>query len=1066
MPLFPLKKIAALATNRQTYLRGISLYNAGRVGQVSIAPDTEYAERLHATVEDPAGVMYTVDAAFSAGGEVLFSDCTCLHREAGACRHLVAALTYKYYHDMVHGGGSPAAEPTTAVGTARRMLNTYFQSAQAAIRATGEERPVQLIPTLTLNNPPTLMLSVARDPSHAYVIKDVDRFCAQVAAGETVSYGAQLTFPHDPEMFAPESRSLLALVRCGRPGGARREMALTPLQMDRLFSLYENRTVEVQGVPMRFCRENPPLSVTVTHNAAAQTTQFRQEVPRFARGEEGLYLAVGEVLYGATPSFAAAVSPWLAAMRETGGELTLTARELSAFVSGPLKMLEEYVTFSGDVACFDPYRPQKPEAAVYLDIPDPHTVTARVEFRYGAAVYPLIPGDPAAAESDRAGRDVLAEWQVQLAVSNAFPERQESLFVRHCTDEWLFSFLTDELPSLSRLATVYTSEAFRTVRVSPPSLSVGVRLSGDLLNLSVDTGEWEAQELDALLQSYRLRRRYHRLKSGAFLSLDDPALRGFARLMEGLGVSERQWVSGQIAVPAYRAPFVDRVLAESRALKSTRDESVRTLLTALKAVEDSPFLPPSTLCGELRRYQRTGFCWLRTLEHYGFGGILADDMGLGKTVQMIALLLDAQARGVKEPSLVVCPASLILNWESELRRFAPGLSVKVIIGDSATRAALIQTVAPGDVVVTSYDLLKRDMAQYAALSFHYQVLDEAQYIKNHATQNARCVKAIRSRRRFALTGTPVENRLSELWSLFDYLMPGFLFSYHRFRERFELPAVRDGDTETLETLAQLCAPFILRRLKSDVLQELPPKTESVRLIPLEDSQQKTYVAAALSMREQLRAGENTTRLQALTMLTRLRQICCDPSLCFENYRGASTKRAVALEMITEAVETGHRVLLFSQFTSLLALLQQDLQKAGIPFYVLQGSTSKEARAAMVEAFNGEGGAPVFLISLKAGGTGLNLTAADVVIHYDPWWNRSVQNQATDRAHRIGQQRPVQVYRLIAKGTVEEKILTLQETKQSLADAVVRADDMIPAALTDAQLLELLSVEGLDNSDGV
>ncbi|MBO5797014.1 MAG: ATP-dependent helicase, partial [Clostridia bacterium] len=514
---------------------------------------------------------------------------------------------------------------------------------------------------------------------------------------------------------------------------------------------------------------------------------------------------------------------------------------------------------------------------------------------------------------------------------------------------------------------------------------------------------------------------------------------------------------GRVTVPAFRAPFVDKVLSESRALGYTRDEATRALLKAVKTVEDSEFELPDTLQGTLRGYQRTGFRWLRTMEHFGFGGILADDMGLGKTVQMITLLLDAKKRGVTLPSLVVCPASLVLNWQSEIRRFAPSLPVRAIVGDSAAREALLQDLEPGTVLITSYDLLKRDAALYADLSFHYHVLDEAQYIKNHATQNARTVKGIRSVQRFALTGTPVENRLSELWSIFDFLMPGFLFSYPRFRERFELPAVRDGDREALAALARLCAPFLLRRLKKDVLQELPPKTETVRCIPLEETQRKTYLAAALRMREELqsRTAEGPTRLQALTMLTRLRQICCDPTLCYDNYRGGSAKLENCLELVKEAVEGGHRVLLFSQFTSMLAILETRLREAGIDFYTLQGSTPREKRAAMVEEFNSEGGAPVFLISLKAGGTGLNLTAADVVIHYDPWWNVSVQNQAADRAHRIGQQRPVQVFKLIAEGTVEEKILRLQEAKQSLADAVVRADGLSLSALSDEEILVLL-----------
>ncbi len=1052
MALFSLKKIAALAAGKQAYLRGIALYNAGAVSGLSVTPGDVCAEQVTARVNDRAAdTAYAVEVGFNTAGDAVFFSCDCATRERGACKHIVAALTHKYYRDMLGttGGSENISPKENAV--VERLLEGYWQEARRAVQA-GMHGGVRLIPTLHPDSVmPSLSLQLESADGHRYAVKDITKFCEHLNKGEDVTYGAHLHLVHHPEAFTPDSRALLRLVRAAADGRARRHLPLTPTVLDRLFLLYEEQSLPIgtQEVPLR--RQDPPLTVTVKGNADGA---LYLSTPPFSAmyGEERLYLLWDGTLYAASSACTAAVRGLLAALTQTSGLLRLSQEDLAAFGGRVLPQVERFVCFAGDTAPLTAHRPHALQTAVYLDR-DGEYLTARVEFAYGDHLYPADNNDTAADGV----RDPLAEWRVLTAVGQVFPARgEDGIFRLPETDDGLFDLLADGVALLGNYATVYMSDRFRTTRlVAPPAMSVGVRLNAGLLELDLDLGDLDPAELVELLASYRARRRYHRLRSGDFLSFDAPALLGLMRLSDGLGVSDRRLQSGQIRVPAFRAPFVDRVLKDAPALGYTRDEAARALLRAIKAVEHTEHTVPTTLVGTLRGYQRTGFRWLRTMEEYGFGGILADDMGLGKTVQMITLFLDAASRGITAPSLVVCPASLVLNWESELHRFAPSLAVRTVVGDGVARAALLDNVNDGEILVTSYDLLKRDAALYESLHFHYVVLDEAQYIKNHNTQNARAVKALHAIQRFALTGTPVENRLSELWSIFDFLMPGFLFSYPKFRERFELPAVRDGDREALAALQRMCAPFLLRRLKQDVLEELPPKTETERRIPLGDVQRKTYAAAALAMREELQQSGAPTRLQALTMLTRLRQICCDPSLCYENYHGESAKLDSCLELVREAVETGHRVLLFSQFTSMLAILGKRLTAEGISFYTLQGSTPREKRAAMVDAFNSKTGASLFLISLKAGGTGLNLTAADVVIHYDPWWNVAAQNQASDRAHRIGQQRPVQVYKLIAEGTVEEKITALQHAKQSLADAVVHTDGLSLSALSDDELLRLL-----------
>ena len=408
--------------------------------------------------------------------------------------------------------------------------------------------------------------------------------------------------------------------------------------------------------------------------------------------------------------------------------------------------------------------------------------------------------------------------------------------------------------------------------------------------------------------------------------------------------------------------------------------------------------------------------------------------------------------------LIVTPASLVFNWNSEFKRFAPSLPVKMVAGLAPERAEIIHGAQSRDILITSYELLKRDLAEYENVKFFCQIIDEAQYIKNHNTQSAKAVKEIQAGSRFALTGTPIENRLSELWSIFDYLMPGFLYGYQRFRTDIEIPVVQGQDEKSMEKLRKMVRPFILRRLKKDVLTDLPDKLEECMYASMEGEQRKLYSAHVQRIRMMLDKQSDeefkSAKIQILAELTKLRQLCCNPALLYENYESPSAKTAMCLDLIRNAIEGGHKVLLFSQFTSMLENLQGELKAEKISFYTLTGSTPKEKRLELVERFNGDD-TSVFCISLKAGGTGLNLTAADIVIHYDPWWNLAVQNQATDRAHRIGQRNVVSVYKLIMKDTIEENIVKLQERKKELAEQVLFGENVGSGSFTREELLELL-----------
>ena len=579
------------------------------------------------------------------------------------------------------------------------------------------------------------------------------------------------------------------------------------------------------------------------------------------------------------------------------------------------------------------------------------------------------------------------------------------------------------------------------------------------MNLEIITDDIPQAELLDLLKSYKTKKKFYRLKNGDFVSLDDESVLALVEMMESLHLTPKEFVKGKMQIPAYRTLYLEKMLEEHETLLASRDSRFRSLVKEFKTVSEADFEEPKSLSRVLRNYQKEGYRWLRVLEENCFGGILADDMGLGKTLQVITMLLAAKEEKKKGVSMIVCPASLVFNWGEEFAQFAPKLKVVLISGNQENRNRLISEAEKYDVLVTSYDLLKRDISNYEGIKFQYEVIDEAQYIKNHTTEAAKAVKIIAAKHKYALTGTPIENRLSELWSIFDYLMPGFLYSYDTFKREFETPIVKNDDEEAMNRLQKMVHPFILRRLKENVLKDLPDKLEEVQYAKFEKEQWKLYDAQIVHMQQVLAEQDESdfqkNKLKILAEITKLRQICCDPALCFENYKGTSAKMEACMELVNRAIEGGHKILLFSQFTSMLDLIEKEFQKQKISYYVITGATLKEKRLEMVKKFNADD-TNVFLISLKAGGTGLNLTGADVVIHYDPWWNLAVQNQATDRAHRIGQKKKVTVYKLLAKNTIEEKIQKVQENKKNLAEQILSGEMGQIGKLTRDELMDLLS----------
>lgn len=548
-----------------------------------------------------------------------------------------------------------------------------------------------------------------------------------------------------------------------------------------------------------------------------------------------------------------------------------------------------------------------------------------------------------------------------------------------------------------------------------------------------------------------------RLKNGKMAVIDTGAVEELQEVL--LDCAPQQHSQGY-RIRSTQAGFLESTLRQHSNWQVQASSNWRDRASKQSGETQLECPPLGTLETVLRPYQKQGVAWLGFLRENGFGGILADEMGLGKTLQTLAFLRSRRSEAASKPDLVICPTSLVFNWLAEAAKFTPELKVLALHGPE--RHSRFDQIQASDLIITSYALIRRDAERYRELEFDTVVLDEAQHIKNRQTQNAQAVKAVRAQHRLVLTGTPLENSVLDLWSIFDFLMPGYLGTAKDFRERYELPIAKDKNAEAQSRLARRLRPFMLRRLKKEVASDLPEKISQVSFCELTPDQRGAYQQVIeASRKEVLEAvgaqGLAKSRMVVLSALLRLRQICCDLRLLkLDGVKpaNASGKLELFSELLEEVIDGGHRVLVFSQFVSMLTLLKERLTEEAIEFCYLDGSTAN--RAAVVDRFQKNSAIPVFLISLKAGGVGLNLTGADTVIHFDPWWNPAVEDQATDRAHRIGQQRVVTSYKLITRDTVEEKILTLQNRKREIIQATIGGEEEFAAALSWEEIQELLS----------
>lgn len=1104
------QRVIKLLCGRISYERGEAYYRTGKVIFVRI----DHGSRVYEATVSGTG-HYHVSAQIDQHGDVQ-AECNCpaFYSYNNYCKHIAAVLLG--VHDMLQNGKPPVRSypsllhtplptdpsgaspgdsrvethkartgdiPSRDIWIARDMMRLFEEGAAPALRAGARfDLRTPLEAEFTLRPFPygyrkyMFGLEMKIGAKRLYIVKNIRDFLDKIHRREPYSFSKHFSYDPEQHSFRPADEAILQkLVEICRNeqmyqetiggfsghkhhGSGERLLPVPPFFWDGLLPLLTQAAavqLEQDGriwPGLTLLDEPLPLRFDLSQ-ASDDSFQFAvhglDEVT--VMEAYGVILSDGKIIRqpAAQSRRLAEMKHMLATARKQ--QIMIPPEQIEPFVErvlpGLMKLgnVEIEETIAGRMV-----RTQL-KAKLYLDrVKD--RLLAGLEFQYGDIIFnPLEEHGPKRGTDLILLRDGERERQIlHLMDGSSFTKTESGYFLDD--EEAEYEFLYHVVPELEKLLEVYATSAVKTRLVTdlrPPKISVELDERTDWLEFRFDMAGIGESEIRGLLLALEEKRRFYRLPNGAFVPLESAEFQEIVSFMNEFGIRRAEIQGPELRLPVIRGLHLKDERQQNCAVKLGK--SFRQLLHNLQNPDNLDFPVPPRLSSGLRDYQAYGYQWLKTLAHYRFGGILADDMGLGKTLQSIAFIVSVLPEIAESglPTLIVSPASLVYNWRNELTKFAPEIKAVIADGGKAERVRTLREASQADVIITSYPLLRRDIEQFAELSFHTLVLDEAQSFKNHASQTAQAVKSLQAKHRFALTGTPVENSLEELWSIFSAVFPELFPSRQAFNEL------------SRETVAKRIRPFLLRRLKTDVLKELPEKIESLQASELLPEQKRLYLAYLAKLQQETlkhldEDGFQKNRIRILAGLTRLRQLCCHPALFVDGYTGGSAKFEQLMEMIEECQSAGKRVLIFSQFTEMLGLIGRELGYQGIPFFYLDGKTPAAERVELCERFN-SGERDLFLISLKAGGTGLNLTGADTVILYDLWWNPAVEQQAADRAHRIGQKNIVQVIRLVAQGTVEDKMYELQQKKKNLVEEVLKPGQEALSALTEQEIREILMI---------
>lgn len=1061
--------IRNLASNDLVYNRGLRYYNNKAIRTISKSKSKEV---YRATIQGKS--EYTVDIDLT-GKEIKYQcNCPASRKYSHACKHSVAVLLFISNHkDKTKQDSIQSNEERNVV-----KLLDYFEKMDY-LSGIGElfhlSLEIKLPGMFKRDSDGRAAVSLHAGSHRLYKIQNVRKFLLDYRNGETIVLGKEFKyFPGESRFDSAAEpvleffQELLTIQEMANKGGSNILFVKSEILLDKVLLL---RLLRMMKMPFQFSygeyvfeqvtfkRANPDITFYLGLQEEDDAIQLSwEEGKMIPLDDNGNLFFYENVIYYPKKFFAKHFLPFYSlAQNRADGRLLFKGEEKTRFLNSVLPRIHETFNLTIPNSLKDNYVTDDAKFQIRLDL-EQGRIVLEVIVCYGE--YRFNPFGKMPEEKTIIVRQPSREADCFEQIENLGFIR-EGLYFYLKKEEDIYTFLTENIQEFSEKYEVYYSKEFANMKVTKPKFvktSIRVKEDNDLLEVGFEFEGVSKEELNELFKNLKLKKKYFRLKGGSFLDLtNEKDLERIKELLDNISEKTEGMEEGKIYTSIHKAFYLNQMIEEER-YNIEVDEAFSQLIEEINAPSTEKFSIPDTIHAELRPYQHVGFEWLMSLSKYKLGGILADDMGLGKTLQAITYMTKTLRKEPHSDFMVVCPSSLLYNWQDELESFSPDLRSVVVIGTPEERKMILQSYSNYDVILISYPILRRDIELLKEITFHTVFIDEAQFIKNPDSINAKAVKSLNAVHRFALTGTPIENNLSELWSIFDYLMPGYLYSHAKFVNTYEKPIVKYNDEEVLKKLNFHIKPFILRRMKRDVLHELPEKTEKKMISDMTEPQKEVYLSYLEEIKKKINMeisenGFEKSRFMILASLTRLRQICCHPATFVENYGEDSGKLNLLLQLVENAIANGHRILIFSQFTSMLKIIEGELRKLKIGYFYLDGGTPVEERSENVKAFNA-GEKEIYLVSLKAGGTGLNLVGADMVIHYDPWWNPAVEEQATDRVYRIGQKNKVTVIKLITKGTIEEKIYKLQERKRDLADSVIKAGEVFINKLTREEVEDL------------
>jgi len=1041
---YEIQDIMRAASSLAVFKRGNDYYKKNRVTRCTYAPDLE---RIYAKVE--GSEPYHVDIRLDDGLiDDAYCDCRAFQEYPGLCKHIVAALLYTKFNYKL--------EPESI--ELNHVLDYYMDQEFEEVKG---YQILGVEYTLCISEQHDAYLNIKVGHETSYILKEPMKFLG--ALDQAYVFGKKFEydpFVHEFSEYDHKIFNYLKGILYSYDNFNERKNQFKNIDTKDIY-LSQYHLIELLSLlsePFILKYKESHHDVMVSFDDIKAQFEIKQEDDMFK-----LYLDTLKEYEPLTEDYSVIkhektihvissqqrkeLHPLFQMLHYHYDVLDIKADEVNNFMSYMYPVIERTSDINLHESIEKKLVKHPCHAELYLDQRG-HVIYADLKYIYGDYIIDAFKAFEH-EEDIFLLRDLKHENRVMhIMESSAFKVSKVGYYMDD--EEDIFVFLTEKLPALQHSVDVFYSDAFNRLEVKNHdafSLSTGFEASGNFFSFKFSVDGIETSDIERLIDDIKNQKKYFRLNDGSFLTLDDPYFESLNDVLWELELSGKDFEDGETRLPTYLAFYFNDALGQTAIM----DEKLKALIQAPDKEEHK--LPE--LSATLRPYQINGFNWLKTLSKYGFGGILADDMGLGKTIQTLSYIQSEIDGGYAGKVLIVAPTSLVYNWMNEIEKFFPEMKALIVDGQKKQRQSKMEMIEDVDVLITSYALVRNDVELYKDYTLDICIIDEAQHIKNPMSKTAKAIKALDVKRKFALTGTPIENRLLELWSIFDFIMPSYLGQVSQFKNKYETPSKNMEKTN----LSTMIAPFIMRRLKRDVLKELPDKIENKIVVELSDDQKKIYMAHLNQYKAELseiykRDGYNKSHMKTLAALTRLRQICLDPSL-FMSYEGESSKINLLKELLEELMDSGHRVLIFSQFTSMLARVKTLLEEEGLSYYYIDGKTKAAERHKLVDNFN-KNEIPIFLISLKAGGTGLNLTGADTVIHLDPWWNPAVEDQATDRAHRIGQKKTVHVIKMVTKGTIEEKIYELQDRKKALINSVIQAGETFITGLSEAEIKSLFS----------